>query len=229
MLRKTYLTLITLLSISTPCFSGLYAGISVGPEGASFTQKVYVTRPGDFSAVDRNHFAGTGVFGSLFAGYGRWWGPYYLAAEANANVSSVKYQLTNDEYLHQHFSKTTFTIKHSEGISLLPGYFLSLNTLLYGRIGYSNGRIKIVESDPTIRSANTNKGGIRYGLGIRHAFAPHLVFMMDYSQINYKSVQGIVFEPFGGVTKITKIIPNTAQVGFGLIYQFDQPPAVFVK
>ncbi|CEK11549.1 hypothetical protein [Legionella hackeliae] len=65
MLRKTTVVAMTSLLLSAPCFSGLYLGASVGPEGASFTQSAYVTRPNTFSVVDRNHFSGLGVFGSI--------------------------------------------------------------------------------------------------------------------------------------------------------------------
>ncbi|KTD11420.1 outer membrane protein [Legionella jamestowniensis] len=229
MLRKTTVGGLTLILAATPCFAGFYLGASVGPEGASFTQSAYVTRPNTFSVVDRNHFSGLGVFGSLFGGYAWRHKQFYLAGEVNGNISSVEYQLTNDEYLHQSFSKTYFNIRHSEGIGLLPGYFLADTTVFYGRIGYANGRLKIVESDPTIQSITKNRSGIRYGLGIRHALTSRFTFMMDYSQITYQSVKSSVFEPFGTVTKHTKIRPNTAQVGFGVIYNFDQPEPMYVK
>lgn len=229
MLRKTSCVGTISLLLATPCFSGLYIGASVGPEGASFSQKSHVMRPGSLDVVDKEHFSGLGGFGSIFAGYGLTYDRFYLAGEVNANVSSVEYDLSNDEFLHQTFSKTYFTIKNSEGVSLLPGYFFSSDTFVYGRIGYANGRLKIVESDPTIRNSNRNRSGIRYGLGIRHDLTPRLTAMMDYSQINYKSVTSHTFEPFGGVTKDTRISPSTAQVGFGLIYNFDVPEKAYVK
>ncbi|EHL31981.1 hypothetical protein LDG_6151 [Legionella drancourtii LLAP12] len=227
-LRKTIIATVLPL-LATPCFSGLYVGSAVGPEGASFTQSAHVMRPGSFNVVDRAHFAGLGVFGSLFAGYSRVYNRYYLAAEVNANISSLTYKLINDEYVHQTFAKTTFTLKNSEGVSLLPGFFLSDNTLFYGRVGYINGRLKISESDPTIRSMTKNRNGIRYGAGVRHDLTEQWTVMMDYSQINYDRVKNRVFEPFGGVTKNTKIRANTAQVAFGILYNFDVPKKAYVK
>lgn len=228
MLRKTvFVTSLSLLSL--PCFSNVYVGASMGPEGANFSQRAHVIKPDSFNVKDAVHFAGTGVFGSLFAGYAWIHNNYYMAAELNANISSLTYKLTNDEIVHSHFSKTTFSIKNSEGVSLLPGFFLADNTLLYGRIGYINGRLKIHESDPTIRSMTANRNGIRYGLGLRHDLTNVWTLMMDYSQINYQNVKSTVFEPFGGVTKSTKITPNTAQVAFGMIYNFDVPAKAYVK
>ncbi|MGQ3889450.1 outer membrane protein [Legionella sp. CNM-1927-20] len=235
MLRKINTSLLLSLSI-TPCFAGFYIGASTGPEGALFYQRSHVTRfsihPTDrFDVIDKNRFAGTGVFGSIFGGYGRSFNRFYLALEANANISSLEYKHTNDEYIHANFSKTTFTIKRSYGVSLLPGYFLSETTLFYGRVGYANGRVKIFEgADPSINSSTNNLDGIRFGLGVRHAFSPQWIGMMDYSQTHYDHVTSHTFDPFGSVAKHTKITPYTAQVAFGLIYSFDQPaPPVYVK
>ncbi|MBA3536123.1 MAG: porin family protein [Tatlockia sp.] len=229
MLRITKIVAVLSLLSASPCFSGLYLGAGFGPEGASFSQKSHVERIGTFNVEDVQHFAGSGVFGTLFAGYGWIINRLYLAAEANANISSVKYKLTNEEFIHGTFSKTTFTVKNSEGISILPGFFLSPGTLLYGRAGYANGRIKINESDPTIRSSSNNRDGFRYGFGLRHNFTPRWTFMMDYSQIHYKEIRSRVFEPMGAVLKNTRIIPNTAQVAFGIIFNFDVPAKVYVK
>lgn len=215
---------------TTPGFAGFYVGGAVGPEGASFSQKSHVvgTNPqapaGIFEVGAANHFSGTGVFGSLFGGYAWHSQKYYLAGEINGNLSSVKYELTNDEYIHSNFAKTTFRIRNSKGVSLLPGFFLSDSTLFYGRIGYSNGQVKISEgADPSIMSMSKNANGIRYGVGIRHAFTPQWSFMMDYSQINYKHLTSYTYDPFGMVAKTAKITPNTAQLALGVIYSFDKP------
>jgi len=238
MLRKTNTATVLALLLTTPCFAGFYVGGSIGPEGADFSQKSHVTRygtvpnnsgssvndrviSGPFDVVDREHFAGTGLFGSLLAGYAWKFDRVYLAAEANANLSSVKYKLVNDEYIHHNFSKSTVTIKNSEGISILPGYYLTDTTVFYGRVGYVNGRLKIVESDPSVRSFNTNRNGIRYGLGVRQTLTPKLTGLIEYSQINYQSVTSSVYDPFGMVRKDSRIIPHTAQVAFGLLYNFE--------
>ncbi|MFC3908768.1 outer membrane protein [Legionella dresdenensis] len=226
MLRKTKLLSIISLLITTPSFAGTYLGAGIGPEGARFTQRAHVVRTGTFDVIDKQHFAGVGVFGSLFAGYGWQHEQYYLAAELNANLSTLEYKLKNIEYVHGTASATTFSVKSSEGVSLLPGYFLTKNFLGYARIGYSNGRVKINESDPTIKSAKTNRGGVRYGLGIRYNWVERWTLMMDYSQINYRGIKSLVFEPIGGVSKSAKISPATGQVAFGVLYSFDDTKQV---
>lgn len=218
--------------LSNLCFASVYVGGALGPEGATFSQRAHVVgqnpnaTSGVFDVRATNHFSGTGVFGSIFGGYDWRFTPYYIGLEINGNLSSVEYDLTNDEYIHHNFGKTYFTIKNNEGISLLPGIFLAENTLVYGRIAYANGHLKIFEgADPSIQSLTQNLNGIRYGVGIRQAMSPQWALMMDYSQINYEHVKSHTFDPFGVVTKDTKITPSTAQIAFGVIYHFDQPHA----
>lgn len=233
MLRKISRAGILSFMFTTPCFSGFYVGGAVGPEGASFSQKSHVVglnpQAGVFEVGASNHFSGTGVFGSIFGGYAWSSGKYYLAGEINGNLSSVKYELTNDEYIHSNFAKTTFTIRNSKGVSLLPGFFFSDSTLFYGRIGYINGQVKISEgADPSIMSMSKNSDGIRYGVGVRHSVTPQWSLMMDYSQINYAHLKSNTYDPIGMVAKEAKITPATAQLALGVIYSFDKP-VVYTK
>lgn len=229
MLKKANIIGSLSLLVTTPCFSGFYIGAGVGPEAARFNQNAHITRPGTFNVVDRENYSGMGVFGTLFAGYAWNYKRFYLAGEVNGNISSLEYKLTNIEYLHGNLSQTTFTIKSSGGISALPGFFLNENTLFYGRIGYINGRVKINESDPTIQSASSNADGLRWGLGLRQNILERWTVMMDYSQAHYQNIDSFVFEPFGGVAKSTQIFPNSAQVAFGIIYNFDVPKKEYAK
>lgn len=229
MLKKTNIISVLALLIATPCFSGFYIGAGVGPEGARFNRNAHITRTGTFDAIDKENYSGIGVFGTLFAGYGWNYKRFYLAGEINGNISSLEYKLTNIEYLHGTLSQTTFTIKSSEGISALPGFFLTENTLFYGRIGYINGRVKISESDPTILSATKNCDGLRWGLGLRQNITERWTVMMDYSQTRYQSIDSFVFVPPAEVTKTTQIFPNSAQVAFGVIYNFDAPSKEYTK
>jgi outer membrane immunogenic protein len=223
------------LSFSTPSYSGFYVGGGIGPEGAAFYQRAHITgnsgvgpvdvnTTGAFNVIATNNLSGTGGFGTVFAGYGWRHQLWYLAGEINANLSSVKYKLTNDEYIHQNFAQTFFTIRTSEAITVLPGYFLTNSTLLYGRVGYANGRLKIFEgADPSIQNMNRNVNGVRYGLGISQELSSKWAIRLDYSQINYAHVNSFTSFPDAGVTKTTEITPNTAQIAFDLVYRFDHP------
>lgn len=217
-----------LMFSTTSVYAGFYLGASGGPQGASFSQRAHVIGSAggfsSFNVIATNHLAGMGVFGSLFGGYAWIHHQYYLAGEVNGNVSSLTYELVNDEYVHHNFARTYLTMRSSEGISALPGIFLSDATLFYGRVGYSNGYLKVVEgADPSIQNLKKNLSGIQYGVGVRHRLSPQWSVMMDYTQVNYQNAHSFTFDPFGLVTKITTIAPNTAQLGLGVIYHFDQP------
>lgn len=236
MFKNSSLILVSLIAAS-PSFAGFYVGFGGGPEGGIFHQRTHVVgnsvNPpvdvnvvGAFNVIATNNLAATGGFGSLFAGYGWQRDRYFLAAEINGNLSTLQYTLTNDEYINRNFAETHFTIKSSEGISLLPGFFLADTTLLYGRIGYANGHVKIVEgADPSIQSSTNNLNGVRYGIGMSHEFAPAWAFRMEYSQISYSNINSFTSFPLAGVTKATTISPTTGQVAFEVMYEFDRPGA----
>ena len=229
MLRKILLTSGLLsLTLITPSFAGFYTGAAIGPEGARFSQKAFVTQTGAsfLSTVDTEQHSGVGGFGSIFAGYSGTHERFYLAGELNANLSTLKYSQGNNEYFFGSYSRTIFRINRSFGASILPGYLVTNNTLLYARLGYTNGHLKVSEGDTSIGSFHKDLDGFRYGVGMQHALTPRLAIRMDYSQIDYKSVNRATFDPVGVVTKQTKISPYTAQVAFGLIYQFDAPAAL---
>ena len=230
MLGKISHAAVLSLMCTTPCFAGFYIGGAGGPEDAAFSQYSHVVGQnthdanGVFDVLATNHFSGKGGFGSIFGGYAWSSNRYYLAAEVNGNLSSVKYVLTNNNYIPINFGTTYFTIRTSEGVSLLPGLFFSDSTLFYGRLGYANGRIVINEgADPSIMNMTDNVSGFRYGVGVRHSITPQWALMMDYSQIIYSQLKSHTFDPIGGVTKDTTFTPSTTQLALGIIYNFDKP------
>lgn len=230
MLRKIYWGSVVSLLLVNPSFAGFYVGAGFGPEYAQFTQKTHVfDNFGDFNAIDEENFSGAGVFGTFFGGYSWVRNRFYLAVEGNFNPSSLQYRLVNKEYIHHNFKKTTFTIHYSEGVSALPGFFLTESAVVYGRIGYANGHVALHNSDETIHSSVANRNGIRYGAGVRYNLTPQWTMMADFSQTNYEKFSSHFFDPFGGVTKNSRIYPVSAQLAFGVIYNFEKPKAAFVK
>lgn len=209
-------------SLSYAAAPGFYIGAGMGPENADFDQhaRLLVHPPGsthiESNVTDSTHLSGTGLFGTLFAGYGWSKQQFYLAGEVNVNVSSVIFQSKNNEYIHQTFSKTKYRMEHGYGISLIPGYLYSPNTLFYARIGYTNDNLKISTSDVSLANINKNLSGYRFGLGIQEYFTQHMSARMEYSQANYQNEKFTVILP--AITKTTKIIPQTGQVEFSLIY-----------
>jgi outer membrane immunogenic protein len=220
MLRKTQLIPIFILLLSPTAFAkGFYLGAGVGPVFANFQQESSFLQPGTANVKDTTHLSGTGVFGSFFGGYGWTKEKYYLAAELNADLTSIEYKSSNQEFVHSNLNFTHYKIQHSVGVSLLPGYLYTENTLFYARLGYTNGNLKITTNDSSLQNINNNLSGFRYGVGVSHRFTQKVSARMEYSHINYQRTKFTVMD--GAITKSTMISPDTSEVEFGIIYNFE--------
>ncbi|MES2219084.1 MAG: outer membrane beta-barrel protein [Pseudomonadota bacterium] len=221
MLRKTSITTLLLLSFSTPAWChGFYIGLGGGPEIVNFKQTSFVNDGilGGFDVKNLSHPAGSGLFGSLFGGYAWTRNQYYLAGEANIDISSVDARSENDEYLHKNFSHTDLKMQHAYGFSLLPGCMVTNTTLFYGRVGYTNSNLKISTNESTLANINTRLNGLRLGLGINQTFDKNFSGRFEYDHSSYQNAKFTVVD--GAVTKATTINPQADQVEFAVIYSF---------
>ncbi|OAI50039.1 hypothetical protein AYO45_00215 [Gammaproteobacteria bacterium SCGC AG-212-F23] len=220
MLRKTAIIL-GMLSFSTLAWGeGFYLGAGVGPDFANFKQSSSVIMPGSFNVKNTTQMAGTGIFGTLFGGYGWRQQQFYLAGEANIDTSSVESQASNDEFVHSSFSKTSYTIPNRFGLSVLPGYLLAQATLFYLRLAYANANFKISTTDTSLADVSKRLSGFRYGLGVNQEVSQHFAVRMEYSAIRYQNTTFTTFDKLSSVTKKTTITPESGQVEFGLVYNF---------
>lgn len=200
--------------------SGFYLGLGAGPQSADFNSNATVSRPGDFQVNNNNHLSGTGAFGSIFGGYAWMRQAFYLAGEANFDVSNLKFQTSNNEFLHQKFSTAYYRLRHNWGLSVLPGYLFTPSTLFYGRLGYSVAYFNISSADISLSNVNQNLSGINFGVGINQALNQQIAVRMEYNQVHYQSTSTTSFDPVGNVTKNTNIAPTVGQVEFALLYRF---------
>ncbi len=208
--------------------TGFYAGAGLGPNIANITVTSHVFQPGiyGFDVKNDNQLSATGLLGTLFAGYGKKlsnagkWNNLYLGGELNANLSSLEHQDSNDEFVHQSFSKTTYRMPYSFGVSLIPGYFYNDNTLFYGRLGYANGNFKVSTTDTSLANTNKNLSGFRWGLGLQRMLTTQLAMRMEYDNVSYNNTNVQTIDPLSAVSKKTKFTPQVSEVIFGLIYCF---------
>jgi outer membrane immunogenic protein len=220
MIKKLGLFLVGFQFINT-VHAGFYVGAGLGPDTIDFKQRAHIFQPRNFDAIDRTHLSGTGIFGTIFAGYGWFYNWFFLAPEINANFSSVSFDSSNDEFIHQNFNTTHYKIKNSYGISVLPGIQINPNSLLYARLGYENARFKIITTDISIGNASNRRDGFRYGLGLRTNLYRAFDFRMDYSRVQYDTTKLHTFDATSSTTKTTWIKPRQQLLEFGLIYNFD--------
>jgi outer membrane immunogenic protein len=233
MIRKSHIVCVLLSLASTSSLaSGFYIGAGLGPDFGKFDVNANVSEIHNgafgFNVRDEEESSATGIFGTIFAGYGHKFsnlGPQmpntlYLAGELNANLSSLKHSNSNSEFVHKVFSNTSYRIRDSVGISVLPGIFYSDTTLFYGRLGYSNGNFKVSTSDTSLANINKNLNGFRWGLGLQQALTPRFSARVEFSQIAYGSTTVSTLDPLSAVSKTTKFSPYTDEVEFGVAYHF---------
>lgn len=212
MLKKSLAIFLFFPSLS---FANPYLGIGAGPEFADFNQSIRFMNP--FSNVKENtHYAGNGIFGSFFGGYGGTYQRYYLGGEINLDGSSVTFKTSNTEFNNGTVSNSSYRVQNNFGISLMPGYVVKENTLLYGRLGYNNGNIKISTTDSSLQSINRRISGFRYGVGLNETFTEHFQARIEYNNTSYQNTSFTVMPGFN--TKNTNISPIVSQFQFALIY-----------
>ena len=227
MLRKTQVLGAGLIILTaSSAHSGFYAGIGMGSDSVDFAMRSRVTRPNpghpaDFDVIDKSHLSATGIFGSLFAGYGALaYKKFYFAAEANGTLSATESNGYNFEFIHKSFGHTVIKLKNTIGISILPGYQFSPNTLFYGRAGLTNSTLQVNTADISLANFTKKRNGFRYGLGITQGITNRLALRMDYSRITYNHTETTTFDPLGTVIKSTQMTPNEQLIEFGLIFNF---------
>jgi outer membrane immunogenic protein len=212
---------------NTSWLDGFYFGAGFGPEAQEFREDAAVAQIGNFFVKNHDYKSGRGMFGTIYAGYERYFPvqftdciSWYLAGEINGNLSSASFESYNKEFVHKNYSNTDFRVQRSWGVSLLPGVLLTDTTTLYSRIGYSRGRFKVATTDVSLQSLEVGLNGIRYGVGIKHELTDNVSLRMEYSNVGYDDTSMFTLDTVSLTSKNTIITPQVAQVEFGLIFNF---------
>lgn len=221
-MKKSLLTLFV-ITLPTYCFSypqNFYVGTGLGADSVNFHQNSHITRPGTFDVIERDQLAAQGIFGTLFGGYGFHHNCFYLGGEVNGNASSADFQTSNNNITVQSKSTTTYKINYSWGLSVLPGFLIPGDALVYGRIGYSSGHLVVKTTDISLADANKMLAGLRVGAGFEKNLCKNFGLRFDYSHISYQNHFKKVFDPVGTVTKKTTFNPDSNLVEFSVVYRF---------
>lgn len=232
MIRRSHIVgvILSLASVSSWA-TGFYIGAGAGPDFARIRMTSHVKGVfrgfTNFNVKNDNDLSGTGAFGTIFVGYGLKLSELgfqpsniYLAAELNANGSSLEHQNINHEFVHHNFATTTYRTPYSFGASIIPGYFYMDTTLFYGRVGYVNGNFRASTNEVLLADFNRNLSGFRWGLGLQQFVIPQLAVRVEYSNTSYDDMTIREFAPGPGVSKTTQYTPHVNEVEFGLVYRF---------
>ncbi len=221
-----------------PCHHVLYLddGFYMGIQGGYDAYRVRTTSnyvspafgpipAGTFAASANPIISSNGFVGGLFGGYGIVWGDfYYTGIEGFVNGSNAYQSQTFTATLNGAGTVTNTTKVYADfsyGGSVLPGLKVNDSTLLYGRIGYTEAKLRgqsaVTLAPPGIGAvsflANDKQwtGGINYGVGIETTFYPKLSVRSEYVHTD--------FHPFSDPNR-TKYSESDNQLLVSLIYHF---------
>jgi opacity protein-like surface antigen len=256
---KCVLLALVISSLPLAAFEGFYVGGSVGghlTEGEQTGSLVGTTSLGggivDTTQLQKKMFD-HGAAGMLYAGYGRGWGSFHLAAEGFIQLGYAK--LPNSQKnieIEQSVASTLYSMPtnataclHScqGGIDLLPGWSPNHLILLYGRIGVGVARTSLsvkgsffgTELDerwnlPFSLSHGKTSASWRIGGGWESPLTNRLSLRADYiyTDLGKQSVQG-AFATTGSVgALITANLTDRVHLYdhallLGLSYRFCNP------
>jgi len=186
----------------------LYVGVGAGYDAYRIRQSFDIL---DSAAVTRSGnpvLSANGFQGSIFAGYGRYFGWFYIAGELLANYTEAQTHFSTGPY------NTNISLRTSYGASLLPGIRLGDQSLLYGRLGYIRTYLKSVEGGTTAGNATDSnwENGADLGVGVETLLIGNLSLRAEYNHIFYNAFT----TPLS-----TRISPSNNQFVLGLVYHFD--------
>lgn len=161
-------------------YQGFYAGLQ-GGFGALISQNAGDRNNGHTLDAQR---AGTGAGGGIFGGYGLTQGPIYLGVEGNADVSNTDWNIERDPTGRIYSVAQDYTL----GASLLAGYVVNGNTLIYGRVGAADTRFQTKYHDEggvNYVTPATTKLGLRLGGGVTTPVSSNAYLRFDYTWTRY--------------------------------------------
>ena len=163
-------------------YHGFYAGLQ-GGFGSLISYNAGNRNPPQTLQVQR---AGPGADGGIFAGYAVTAGALFLGAEADAEVSNADWNIKRDPTGRIYSVAKDYTL----GASLLAGYIVNGNTLIYGRLGIADTRFDNKYSDEggiNTVTPSVTRNGLRYGGGVEMPVGEDTFIRFDYTWTRYGS------------------------------------------
>lgn len=177
-------------AVSADAFDGLYlgAGLAINKMSSKFSTS-YTDSTG-FVLNEQESYGGDkfDVAGNLAVGYGLNFGQFNLAFELsyqNSYGESKPYSSTFGSFS----DSIRMELTQGVALSVMPGFKVGKDTLLYGRLGYVRAKAEADYSDSTGFSDSDSEKvrGMLYGIGMKHAFTPNLSALVEYQAVNFRS------------------------------------------
>lgn len=176
-MKKTILLAALLAATATPAAAQSFTGLRV--EGHLGYDNVSISDVEDFD-IDSDE---SGVLYGGGIGYDIALGGLILGVEANLDFTEAQYEAT----LGGDFAAIDFD-RDLEFAARL-GTQIGSNALLYGKVGYSNARLKAIvrEDGVTTLEDAANGDGLRLGAGVEFNFGTSLFAKAEYRYSNYEA------------------------------------------
>lgn len=229
MVNKIIFMLVFLSCLFSSAYAGMYAGVGVVRDTATFHKslKIQDSQTRNTLYYKNDEQPGSGVLGNGFVGYGWQRNKFYLGTELNVAVSSLKYHGYFIDYQQNEKSEAQYRIDKSYGVSVLPGYKIVNDWMLYGRVGLARANFKYAEykSEHSLPTRGVTEwrwlNGFRYGLGVSGLITKNAGIRLEYSRIQYQTYTNTSFPLAVGSSRIIRLTPATDQMGLEVFYKFD--------
>ena len=192
-------------------FEGFNAQLGVGYQGAS-AKVTNISGSNSQASVSGANFGqanGSSVAGTLGLGYTKALGDSFtLGVEAEYNPTST--QTGNSAMTDSsgnNIVNNKFSLNNQASISLVPGFAVNADTLVYAKVGYAMASLKsksVDASNPAIFN-NANVNGFLLGLGAKYNFTKNVYGFVEANAVQYgnASVSGSANTANKGVIPLT--------------------------
>ncbi len=221
--KKLSLYLILLL-FPTLCAAdtGLYIGAGVGANVLTGNQNTAFHGLDDQLYPFNYGLKDNAPSGEIFAGWGHFWGPYYLGAEALYSFLNSSSEFSS--IFGGRLQETVRTkLKNAYGAAARIGYQLQNNILLYMRVGWESRRISIDLNDPNNNFVPLNQGyrsnAFVPGLGMEIKCYNNLFFRLELRSA-FHPYKNINVTRSGGYYTRVNTKPKLHTLLIGLTYRF---------
>lgn len=160
---------------------GAFGSLSVSLNKADMD--VTIPTYGKFNLSSDGSVIGLG----LNVGYGQSFDQFYLGGDFSYKTAggNSKMSIGGDSI------KTE--VENVKGFSVLPGYYIKPETLLFARLGM--GDVKVTEKVTGYSSSSETADGTTIGFGVKHIFKNNFTGVFEYQQLTGdKTVEGVTYE-----------------------------------
>lgn len=178
----------------------------IGVSGGFDTAQITLERSG----IDKSNLSIIGGNGTLSLGYSWKVDLFYIGLAADGSFNFGKSEYSNASGL-----KRTIEIPYSFGAYVIPGVFVSNNTVLYLKLGGVYSELKATYNNSAAFQANSISEGIwggRAGLGVRYYFNKYFSINAEYVFSYYENVK----DTYNDTTSKYQPLTNQFNIGLGV-------------